>query len=205
MEIRCRQGYKKQYITKDDKYFIFVYNIPSEDMNEKMYLYYEGEQTTNNKLEVKLSPTNLDVQTEVGTYKLGESIDFKDSILKNSTISITNMYLTNKISYNYCYKEDCNYSATIHSLGNTILYLNYNKKTDPDISFNTNWSNLLNNYITIKYIYNDEEYTSSLNNKTPDDAVSKGLYLEVDKNIESASSIWLEFNIRNKIYKYYIK
>ena len=31
------------------------------------------------------------------------------------------------------------------------------------------------------------------------------LYIEVDKNIEHASKIWLEFEIRNQIYRYIIK
>ena len=39
---------------------------------------------------------------------------------------------------------------------------------------------------------------------TPDD-ITDTIYMEVDKDIENASKIWLEFNIRNQIYKYTLK
>ena len=81
-----------------------------------------------------------------------------------------------------------------------ILYLDITSS----LSNITNYD-LINNYGNILYKKDDIEYTSQRKeDKTPGN-YKKGIYIEVDKNIEDAQSIWLELNIRNVTIKYILK
>ena len=60
-------------------------------------------------------------------------------------------------------------------------------------------------YGSLKYKVNNQTYESTLmNNKTPT-SYSEGLYIEVNKEIEQATDIWLDFIIRDKEYIYKLK
>ena len=67
------------------------------------------------------------------------------------------------------------------------------------------YSDFITTYGKIKYKINENEYTCQAPiNKSPNSAKNV-LYLEVDKQMEQATNIWLEFNIRNTKILYTLK
>jgi len=193
-------GYKDQNINSAKNY-IFVYQISKDEIEEDKQIIYTG---STKELKVDLSPINLDENTETKEYNLTETIDFSNSILSGSSYQISKYEINNKYTYNYTFtingKEHPG-KKYITSPNNTILYLELTS------TFNINTTNydFIKDYGSIKYSINGTEYTSEKSNdKTPGN-YDKGIYLEVDKNIEKAENIWLELNIRNIKYKYILK
>jgi hypothetical protein len=197
--------YKKQYITSDTKYFILVYKISKEDLKKKMNFLYLGSYAKGSDLKFNLEPISLDNNTIKTTVKINEELKFTDSLLESTSLKITNFEIQEKYEYNYCYLEDCSYTATIDSFDNNILKLDISSKIDDSINLEKNWNTIINNYMEVYYIIDNQTYKSTIcYSKTPSD-IEDTIYIEVDKNIENASKIWLEFNIRDQIYKYTIK
>lgn len=190
-------GYKNQKIAQNKQY-IFVFNISNEDIKNKMQLIYLGDK----KIEIK--PETLDSITDTKTQKLNSTINLAETPLGSGGLTITSYEVNQKFAYEYTYEiNGQSYTGKLNvlSLNNTILKLEMNAEVPS--SFTT--FSLIKNYGSIKYKVGETEYTSKvLNNKTPGSYTS-GLYLEVDKNIENAESIWLDLTIRNKEYIYTIK
>lgn len=190
-------GYKEQKISNQKEY-LFVFNISNEDLNKDMQLIYAGDKKIN------IKPINLDEQSKTEEYKLTETIDLSKTSLKNGNITINSIEIKNKFSYAYNYEiNGKTYTSNLNiiSLNNTII----NLKLISQLPYNLTSYDFISNYGKVKYKINNEEYTSKvLNNKTPGN-YTEGLYIEVDKNIESASSIWLELNVRNIKYIYTLK
>jgi len=200
--------YKNQTLKYDeDKTYILVYNIPNDLINKIMTLRYdEGFVYTKKEaiaktIKINLNPVNIDESTLQGTYNLQDIISFDKYI--NGTFKINSYELGTKFiyKYNYCDNDEC------FELSN-IITNNINKKIlKLDVENNViDYNNLefVDNFITIKYIYNGQEYTSSINNKTKE-SMTNYMYFDVDKNIEEASNIWLEIIVRNNKYKYVLK
>lgn len=187
-------GYKDQKISGQKEY-IFVFEISNEDLNKGKQLIYAGNKTIN------LNPINLDKQSKTENYKLTESIDLSKTILKRGNITISTIEINSKFPYSYNYEiNGKTYTSNLNilSLNNTII----NLKLTSSLPYNLTSYDFISNYGKIKYKLNNKEYTSKiLNNKTPGN-YTDGLYIEVDKNIESASNIWLELDVRNIKYIY---
>ena len=175
-----------------------MFNISNEDLNKDMQLIYAGDKKIN------IKPINLDEQSKTEEYKLTETIDLSKTSLKNGNITINSIEIKNKFSYAYNYEiNGKTYTSNLNiiSLNNTII----NLKLISQLPYNLTSYDFISNYGKVKYKINNEEYTSKvLNNKTPGN-YTEDLYIEVDKNIESASSIWLELNVRNIKYIYTLK
>lgn len=202
-------GYKNQKLSYDEtKTYILVYNIPNSVLNKsKIIRYEEGFEYVKKKFmantkKIRIKPENLDKQDFEGDYKISNAIDFNNSLLKGS-LKINSYEIGSEFvyNYNYCLKGNCSeMSSKINSNFDSILL-----KLDVESSIE-NYSNyeFTNTFIKVKYKKDDKEYTSDLDNKTPTSATST-MYLDVDREIKDADSIWLEINIRNKSYKYIIK
>ena len=190
-------GYKNQTIS-NQKTYLFLYSIDVKDVNKKMQIIYAG-----NKI-INLSPINIDNSSNDMSYKLGETIDLSKTILGNGTFNINKYDIKNTFAYNYEYEingKKYNSKINIISKNKTILYLNPNFQISRDISR----YDFIANYGKIKYKINDTEYTASAPiNKTPN-SENNDLYIEIDKEVENASNIWLELNIRNQKIIYTLK
>ena len=80
-----------------------------------------------------------------------------------------------------------------------------NLEIESELMSDYNNFSFLKNLALLKYKIGDGDVvTSHFVDKTPA-TYSKGLYLELDSNIEGATSIWLEFSIRNHKYIYSLK
>ena len=190
-------GYKGQKIDKNKQY-ILVFNIPNEDIKEKMQLIYLG----NKKIDIR--PESLDSINDTKNQKLKSTINLAETPLGIGSLTITSYELNQKFAYEYNYEingQPYTGKLNIISLNNTILKLEITAQIPK--TFTT--FSLIDTYGEIKYKVAGVEYTSKvLNNKTPG-SYNKGLYLEVDKEVANAENIWLELTIRNKKYIYNLK
>ena len=189
-------GYKDQIIS-NQKTYLFLYSIDINDVGKKMQINYASDKIIN------LSPINLDETSKDKTYGIGQPIDLSQTILSDGNFIINKFDIKNIFAYNYEYEingKKYNSKINITSKNKTLLYLDISYQNIRDIST----YDFITNYGQVKYKINNVEYTTSLINKTPT-SYKDGLYLEVDKQIENASNIWLELTIRNKKYIYNLK
>lgn len=190
-------SYKNQKI-KNSNTYLFIYDLPDASLNKKITFIYAGEKT------VKLSPIDLDKTDSVTNLKLTDNIDLSQTVLSTGTININSYEINSQYSYQYSYQidgQEHTLKRNIISASNTILKLNITSS----LSNNLDVYNIISNYGKLKYVLDKNEYTSNiLVNKTPNN-YKEGLYLEIDKNVEQAESIYLELNIRNKKYIYTLK
>ena len=177
-----------------------LYEIKEEDISNNFYINYSGNVKDT---KIDLSPINLDNNEKKYEYTLSNPIDLANTVLSSSTFQVNSYEIKNKFTYNYTYEIDGKSfegKKYITSPSNMILYLDITSS----LSNITNYD-LINNYGNILYKKDDVEYTSQRKeDKTPGN-YKKGIYIEVDKNIEDAQSIWLELNIRNVTIKYILK
>ena len=193
-------GYENQII-KNSRNYIIVFQIPNEEIGKKMYISYVG---SSREIKIKLSPINLDTNVFENEYKLGDTIGFENSTLSGSSFMVNSYEVMSK--YSLSYTDEINGKSyegkkNISSVSNTILKLNVSSNLRSGIST----IDLLNDYSKIKYKKGEEEFeTRIISNKTPNDATNN-FYLEVNKDLESADSIWFEVQIRSAKYKYILK
>ena len=192
-------GYKNQVI-KNYNTYLLVYEIKEEDISNNFYIDYSG---NIKETKINLSPINLDNNEKKYEYTLSNPIDLSNTVLSSSTFQVNSYEIKDKFTYNYTYEIDGKSfegKKYITSPSNMILYLDITSS----LSNITNYD-LINNYGNILYKKDDVEYTSQRKeDKTPGN-YKKGIYIEVDKNIEDAQSIWLELSIRNITIKYILK
>ena len=188
---------KKKKASNFNNTYIFIFNILNSDLNKKMLFMYRDKK-------VNLKPINLDKAENKKEYKLNEKLDLSNTILSYGEVIIKSIDIKNKFNYSYQYEIDnktYNSSINITSINNTII----NMKLTSSLPNKLTIYELLSSYGKIKYKIDNEEYTSKLmNNKTPG-SYEEGLFLEVDKDIEKATNIWLELTIREKVYNYILK
>lgn len=189
-------GYTEQEISTNQTY-IFVFNVPKEDINKKPQLNYMNKK-------IKLSPTNIDKINKKTTKNLNEPIELSETTLDSGNINISEIKINNKFEYYHNYELNNKvYSSKLNitSLNQTIL----NIKATYNVDLNMSMYDFIKTYGSLKYKVNNQTYESTLmNNKTPT-SYSEGLYIEVNKEIEQATDIWLDFIIRDKEYIYKLK
>lgn len=189
--------YNNQRISGSSTY-LFAYKVSNDDIKRNMIF------TLGNDKKVKLSPIYLDEVGKALDYKLNDNIDMSNTIFGVGNLKIKSCEVLPKFEYLYKYEvldKEYDGKITISSVSNTIMHLvmesNYDSRFD-NFSF-------LERYAKLKYEIDGVEHTSYVfENKTPS-SYKEGLYAVVDKDVEEASSIYLDIVVRNKRYKYKLK
>ncbi len=205
--------------TKDT--YAIVYKIDEKDIRKNYRIKAEsGSSVVNNVLVgkftyVTITPARIDSVTKEGSYKLGDTINFANSNLGNSTFKVDKIVLNTKYTYDYeyCIKDKCDTykdSVTIDYLKGhqVLLILDSEFKMAEDIPFYSANSNSLNrfldNYLSIRYLDGEEEKVASVKNLTPSNLKGKIVLNTTDKVVNS-SKIDLLITIRNKEYSISLK
>ncbi|MEE3343131.1 MAG: hypothetical protein VZS44_03475 [Bacilli bacterium] len=190
-------GFKDQIISTP-RSFLFIFVISNAELKDKMQIHYIGD------IKIDLNPINLDKSVKTTNLQIGESIDLGKTVLSSGKIAINRFDVKNSYTYNYEYEiygKKYTSKLNIISPNKTILYLNLTNQNIRGISD----YDLIKTYGTIKYKIADTEFTIKTPiNKTPT-SYKDGIFIEVDKQMEQATSIWIEFNIRNQKYIYTLK
>lgn len=185
--------------------YILVYKIDKKNISKKMtFIYdynYSGENTSS--VRVKMTPLNLTTVDDEVVYNQNEEINFDKTPLQETTFKVTNFESGSSINYQIdkeaCDVNDCNENNLITVDSEKLLL---------KLTINTNNESIIKNkllkyYTQVGYTKNDTSYkTKFLTLKTGNPSI---LLLEVPKDLEDASEIWLDINIRNTKIKYFLK
>ena len=136
-------------------------------------------------------------------YKLTEKLDLSKSSLQSGYFTISSYEINNSFNYSYQYEvlgQINTASLTVSNNKGSVLHL----VIDADLPYSLDKYSFLKNFGSLKYKVGNDEKIMVFSDKTPG-SYTKGLYLAVDKDLANADSIWIEFSIRNKKYRYVLK
>ena len=218
------EAYVDQMLTEEYETYLLAFEIPSKFASKKMQLKvndsssYVGGISGAKNYYVNLEPEDLRKSTDMGEYKLGDDVNFSDSVLSASYLKIDGFEVNNKfqLNYNYCYKDDkCIASheyLTPTATGNyfkTLLKLSGSYSVDKKLNIRglDNILYFLNDFGYISYRVNGELFKKKINSQLvkPISAKTQDCFIEVPYEVMNANEIFLTFNIREKIYKYILK
>lgn len=215
-------GYNNEYIDNQFIKYLLVYPIDKNDIGKKMTFRYVDSgsisSTEAKTINVDIIIRDLDQVKETKKYNLGDTIDFKGSILENTKFIINEKDINNlfKLDYNFCINNNECYPSIeylkpsiINNYDKTLLKINGLIEWDSDIakSKTTNLYNFINLYGSFNYIINGEEKkdkTMLKNVKSVRVNEENIYYLELIKEVETAQELSLVLKVRDYIYVYKI-
>ncbi|MBR2833399.1 MAG: hypothetical protein IKE75_03090 [Bacilli bacterium] len=217
--------YINQDLTDSFQSYVLVFEIDLDDADKKMKLkindnvsYVRGEVGAKNTF-VKLKPIKLTKKANADSKGYTETINFSGSILGETTLTINKYEIDNKfkVPYNFCLSKDKCISSyeyvTPTGTGNvfkTLLKIegNFDLDENMNIAGITDVYDLFNNFATVYYKLDDKEtlsYKVDSKKIRPKVATDNSYYIEIDRDIMNAKSIYILFNVRNYSYKYVLK
>lgn len=217
--------YTNQQLTNEFESYILGFEIPKSLENSEMQLkindnisYVRGEVGAKN-IFVKLNPEDVDKANALEEAKLGQPLTFYNSVLKGTSIEIDSYDISNKFKseYTFCYgKNKCFNSyeyLTPTATGNydkTLLKFTGSLNLDDNLNLSdlNNFTGFLNKFGTLNYEVDGQWKSNKIDSKQIKPKVSNGngaYYIEVNKEVEKASQIYISFKIRGDTYKYILK
>ena len=163
---------------------------------------------------VNFSPKSFTKNNKANSYSIGEKVDFKDSNLEETTLKINKIEIADRfaLKYNFCIKNDeClesieylrpDYYNT--GISKTLLRISY----DYSSKSLSNFYDLVDMYGSLEYVIdgNTKVQTIPFKNIKSNHLTEKNICnLEVVKEVEKASEIYLVLNVRNNEYRYKLK
>ncbi len=212
--------YTGQNLGNDSERYLFVYAIPVTEMNSKMELGFSN--ADNGKTAyVRLNPIKLYArEKKVEEYALGETIQFKDSTLGEARLQITNYELRNRfeVKYRYCTKRLKECLDSVEYLMPNLYNSNYDKtllKLDANFSLDGDFrSSQVKDLYTFIQTFGKIEYEMDGQTKTQNvylgsvkstKVKTNSYYIEVFQEMKAADKIALVFQVRDNVYRYYLK
>lgn len=204
---------------------LLVYKIPKDLASNNMFFKYVdkvdviGRKLSPKTISVKINPQDLDSETKVKQFNIGETMILNDSVLGNVNFKINKYDVSDQyqLKYNFCATNDECYESyeyvkpSVSSQYNaTLMYLNGEIVWDENIAVNpmTNIYTFFNNFGRLVYEIDGKTKTQKVgfNQVIPTKVNMKnGYYIEVTDEIKLASKVTLVLNIRNIQYKYILK
>lgn len=192
--------------------YLLVYEVPKQFLGKEMYFeYYDID---DEEYKVKIDYVDLDTIKSEKQIELNKVVEFKDSILDDSDINLTNIEISDvfKINYNLCVADNECYSYYENIYPD--LSSNYDRtiiKIDADLNVEEQYykklslSTFINYFGNIYYIYNGKKYKGDLKPLIPKKVSTKDVFFSVNSNVKNADSIYFEIKIRDYKYTYKIK
>ena len=202
-------GYQNEEVKPDETVtYLLIYEINPVDYGAKFTLYYrEFKSTMQSKLrKFKIEVTDLTGDLEMGTSQLGE--EMKVTLpAGESVFTISNYQMADSMNYYYerCYVYSCptltgTIVSTSYGTSYTVLAL--------DIQSSMTMSSLRDfmvKYGKMKYEVDGTLKEGNMANPLSTSWKGNKVYLLVPKEAMNATSIELQFSIRNQIYHYILK
>lgn len=202
------------------KDYVFVYELDRENIDNDLllkYLYdirYVNKEVKYYYRTVKLEPKELSKDiTFVDKKELGETLTFKDSLLGDTSITISNISFGDRFSYNTlnCFNLNCSssrsylQSSTFSDYALTLMRVDYD--IDYDDSMSTYKINkFFEKYGNIRFVYKDKEYNHKIALKDVSPYLSNNYaFLEVRDKVSVSDKIYLDITIGDKMYTYLLK
>ena len=218
-------AYVNQKISSEFTTYLFTFEVSKEQARKNILLKlndinsFVGGKVGSRNYYVKLKPNDLRKKNEtVFNKKIGEKINFSDSVLGSSSLLITSFEVNNsfKLNYKYCYRSDkCIDSIEYLSASASGNYFKVLMKISGDLyldeSINSDYiydlRSFLNNFGFIHYKVDDIWHKKRISSEVikPVASTSKDYFIEVPYEVKNASEIYFSFDIRNQSYKYVLK
>ena len=206
--------YEEKEIGEKTDSYNFIYQIPRTFYNNDMYIAYRD--NNGKEIKIKLNTKELKLPKETKEYKINETLDFKESLLLDTTVKISDYQIedTFKQDYNYCPSKGYCYNSLYYVIPSytsyytkSLLKLTYNYKKDQELNIDktSTFIGMLNNFGKLCYKIGDK-ITCYSNLRLAETKINDyKYYIEVNQNIKQANEIWFEINVRDKMYKYNLK
>ena len=206
--------YNNQTLESEFKNYIILFEVDNKKEDEEILFSYES--SLNKRVNVNINPIIIDKKDIVKNINIGETIEFKSSLLNESNLILNSYEISDKfrVDYNFCIENNCIPSyeyltkTVTGNYDNTILKLEYEfNESENNITNINNFYDLLLNYSKIIYEVNGEikELNVSTNLKPLKTSSKNTIYVEVNQDLKNADSITIRFKIREYIYDYKIK
>jgi len=184
--------------------FILIYEIEKPKKDANFLLKYQEVYSENKKLvRVKIKVLDISAFKEKGNTTLNNELSVPINLDKEYKLNISNYEVTKDKEYTYesCYLYDCPiYEKTLTaSNGKTLLFLKGNVGTTQQ-----EFLTFIKKYGKVRYIVDGNEYLENVSLKITKYRGNYA-YLEVNEQINNASSIELVFTVRTYQYIYKLK
>lgn len=199
--------YKSKELKKDESFdLILVFKVDKELSKKRFVLYYQELNNGNIHLrKIKLKLNDVSEIKDNGKTILGESFTFTVKG-KEETITFDEYSISSQTDYTYrvCSSSNCNNLIGIYTApaGYKIMKIGFASDTYEGkdmIDFSSN-------YGKINYIDNENKIKSiEIKNPFGKTYYGKYLYIKVPEEIETSTSIELEYIVRNNKYTYKIR
>ena len=210
-------GYTNQIIKgKEQRNFILVFEVNDKELNDEIIfrftesVYFSRQSLQAKYRRVRLMFKTLDNKQTVGKYQLEDKINFAQSLLKNSLLTIEAMEINNKFLYDalICIQDECSNITKLLLIDSLVgspkilLKLLSFYKMDQAVNYLgiNNVPKLITTFGKLRFKIGDNYYESLIKDMTPFDCVGNNFYFEVPEKIKNADSIDLIMTIRNKEY-----
>ena len=207
--------------SKTTEYNVFIFEVPTNYINDNMELKVitslntKGNDLIPTYITVKINASNIDKKGDALTINNGEDVDLSKTVLKKSTLNITESAIAKRFKIDYKYKVSDTESADSYeylyapldtNISKSLLKISGTITLDETVNFSDLYD-VINTYGVIKYTVGNQTKTLyTLNKVNPSyTKSSKTIYIGVPSEMEKSDSITLVLNIRNKEYTYKIK
>jgi len=212
--------YINQNVSTEYEHYLLVYEIPIAAAASRKILEFQN-LSTGGIVRVRLNPANKLAGRETSHRAiLGETMDFSDSPLGDTTLTINKAEINKRFHVNYTF----NPTRTNHQIASvdilaprpfeqgfsmTLLRVETRLTLDEKVSGRINsFPNLMAEIGTIEYVINGETHTQEmfLGTVTSRRRRERNVYyFQIFEEIGDADSVALVFRVRNDVYRYYIK
>ncbi len=195
--------------------YILVYEIDKHLINGNFHLEAYSRIDTTGDLgiinkEIKLKPTVISSKVTSNIFNKGTNINLDKTSLKKSTLSIKDYELTDRYEYEVCNDGKCITDAkSVYPNKNnkTLIVLDYELILDEESNYvllNRDYKTFFNDFLEIKYLYNEKEYITKAELLNPENYKDK-LIIKVPDTINNAENIYAIVTIRNISYQIKLK
>jgi len=212
----AKDNYSKEIKANTSGIYSIIYEIKEKELRKSYEIKIANGSTISDNLIVgrhnyiKISPIVINkVNTEI-TVNQNEEINFSNSNLGNTKITLSNAEITNKYVYDYesCVNNICNTYKDIININNnsnnkTLIIMDYKYEFDYDVPFfthSTTFNTLISTFMKLKYKNDENKFVyEKIENVTPT-KLKKKIAIETTNKINNSSEVYLSFVIRNKEY-----
>lgn len=217
----AKDNYSKEIKANTSGIYSIIYEIKETELRKSYEIKISNGSTILDDLIVgrhnfiKISPIVINkVNTEI-IINQNEEINFSNSNLGNTKITLSNSEITNKYVYDYesCVNDKCNtykdiINVNYNSNNKTLIIMDYKHEFDynaPFFTHSTTFNTLISTFMKIKYKNDNNEFVyEKIENVTPNKIKDK-IAIETTNKINNSNEVYLAFIIRNKEYLIKIK
>ncbi|MDD4547826.1 MAG: hypothetical protein PHI05_03705 [Bacilli bacterium] len=219
-------AYGNENIPGEFTRYLLIYEVPEKYLEDGVMQFkyldtfgFEKGRWQPRFVHVDLSPRNLDKIVKTNNYNLGDEVSFKDSILGDTTFKLNSVNIAKeyKLNYQFCAKKDECYDSVEYLKPD--IYNQYDKaimEINGIVNFDNNLAitpivdtyEFIEKFGTISYKINNQlkEHKVPLKEVKPlKFRKTNNYYIEVLSEVEKATEVYLNFNIRDMKYIYRLK